>query len=101
MAARPRPSAWSRPRRAPSGLPLILPDRGGAADQAREAGGELYRSGDAASAAKAIRRLVDRGIGRLGEEARARAPGTRTIDAHFADLFAGYEAIADRARRAA
>lgn len=84
-----------------AGLPLIAPDRGGAADQAREAGGELYRSGDAASAAKAIRRLVDRDIGRLGAEARARAADTRTIDAHFADLFAGYEAIADRARRAA
>ncbi|MDB5737056.1 MAG: glycosyltransferase [Sphingomonas bacterium] len=84
-----------------SGLPLIAPDRGGAADQAREAGGEIYRSSDAAAAAQAILRLIDRGIDRLGAEARARAGQSRTIDAHFADLFASYEALVGRERRAA
>ncbi len=83
-----------------AGLPLIAPDRGGAADQARETGGEVYRSGDAASAARAIGRLIDRDLSILGARARARAGETRTIDAHFADLFASYEAIA-RGRRLA
>ena len=84
-----------------SGLPLIAPDRGGAADQAREAGGELYLSGDAASAAQAILRLINRGVGRLGIEARAQAGEVRTMDAHFADLFTSYEAIVSRVRQAA
>jgi alpha-1,6-mannosyltransferase len=84
-----------------SGLPLIAPDLGGASDQARDSGGEVYRAADAASAAQAVVRLIDRGVARLGAEARARAGGTRRLDAHFAELFAGYEAVAGRARVAA
>jgi alpha-1,6-mannosyltransferase len=85
-----------------SGLPLIAPDLGGASDQARDSGGEVYRSADAASAAQAIIRFVDRDPARLGAEARARAGGTRTLDAHFADLFADYEMVmTGRTRRAA
>ena len=84
-----------------SGLPLVAPDRGGAADQARETGGEVYRAADAGSAAEAIVRLIDRGIARLGIEARASAGETRRLDAHFAELFASYEAIANGARVAA
>jgi alpha-1,6-mannosyltransferase len=84
-----------------SGLPLITPDLGGASDQARESGGEIYRSADAASAAQAILRLVDRDPARLGVEARARAATTRTLDAHFADLFAMYAAVTARARQVA
>jgi alpha-1,6-mannosyltransferase len=84
-----------------SGLPLIAPDRGGAADQARESGGEIYRAADAGSAAQAVVRLIDRGVAELGAEARARAAGTRTLDAHFADLFASYERLAARPARAA
>ena len=79
-----------------AGLPLIAPDRGGAADQAREAGGEVYASSDAADAARAILRLIDRGLATAAERARARAGEARTIDAHFADLFVGYEAVARR-----
>ena len=84
-----------------AGLPLIAPDRGGAADQARAGGGELYHAADAASAAEAILRFVARGVARQGAEARARAADMRTLPAHFADLFADYEAIAAGARRAA
>ena len=51
-----------------SGLPLIVPDGGGAADQARLAGGWTYVSGDAASAADAISDFVATG----GGQARAR-----------------------------
>jgi alpha-1,6-mannosyltransferase len=84
-----------------SGLPLIAPDRGGASDQARDSGGEVYRSADAGSAAQAILRFLDRGVERLGAEARARASATRTLDAHFADLFVRYESLVSAARRAA
>lgn len=74
-----------------SGLPLITPDRGAAADHARASNGIVFASGDAVSAAAAIGRFVD-----------ARAAGTltpapdepvRTMDDHFADLFAAFEAM--------
>ena len=53
------------------------------------------------AAAQAIGRLIDRGVERLGAEARARAAATRTLDQHFDELFQRYEAITDRAARAA
>ncbi len=84
-----------------AGLPLIAPDLGGASDQARESGGEVYRSADAGAAAQAILRLIDRGVERLGAEARARAPHTRTLDTHFAELFASYAGVSSGERRAA
>ena len=74
-----------------SGLPLITPDRGAAADHARASNGLTFVSGDPASAAAAIARFVD-----------ARAAGTlpappdepvRTMDDHFRALFAAFEAM--------
>ena len=85
-----------------SGLPLITPDRGAAADHARASNGMTFASGDPVSAAATIGRFVDaRAAGTL-----PRAPNVpvRTMDDHFVDLFAAFEAmIAARepARRAA
>lgn len=83
-----------------SGLHLIAPDRGAAADHANQSGGTVYASGDATSAAEAIGRFVD-----------ARAAGTlpsppdtpvRTMDDHFTALFASFEALrSPKLRRAA
>ena len=75
-----------------SGLPLITPDEGGAADQARASGGWIYRSGDPAAAADAIAQYC------LGRETGVAGPGTdvpdpRTMDDHFQELFAMYEAL--------
>lgn len=70
-----------------SGLPLIAPDMGGAADQARASGGLTYRSADAASATAAI---ISFARGTRGCAASAGAP-PRTIDDHFRVLFATYE----------
>jgi alpha-1,6-mannosyltransferase len=77
-----------------SGLPLIAPDRGGAYDQARASGGVIYRSGSAADAARAIRRFVDAPPSRPSSEAR-------TMDQHFAELFAFYRWLETPAVRAA
>ena len=66
-----------------SGLHLIVPDRGGAADQERAAGGSLYRSASAESAADAI-------IALAGAATAYATPPTRTMDDHFDALFAGY-----------
>ncbi|PZO91721.1 MAG: glycosyl transferase family 1 [Sphingomonas sanxanigenens] len=83
-----------------SGVPVIVPDVGGAADHARGGGGLLYAAGDAASLAAAVRRFAaDRRA--LGLAARASAPQSRTIDAHFADLFGLYASRVHAPRRAA
>lgn len=77
-----------------SGLPLIVPDEGGAADQARDSGGLLYPAGSVAGAAHAIRRFVD-------GEARRPTGSSRTMDEHFADLFDFYRWLDRPMRRAA
>jgi alpha-1,6-mannosyltransferase len=84
-----------------SGLPLIAPDGGGAADQARLAGGWTYVSGDAASAADAISDFVATGGAQARARATADAPDVRTMEAHFADLFALYEDLIRPSRMAA
>ncbi|HEX4736081.1 MAG TPA: glycosyltransferase [Allosphingosinicella sp.] len=69
-----------------SGLPIVAPDRGGAADHARASGGLTFRSGSAADAARAIGDFV-----RTGRKA---APALmRTMEMHFRDLFADYETL--------
>jgi alpha-1,6-mannosyltransferase len=77
-----------------SGLPLIAPDRGGAFDQAQAGGGITYRSGSSADAARAILRFVD------SPPPRPFGP-VRTMDEHFADLFALYRWLETPAARAA
>ncbi len=84
-----------------SGLPLITPDGGGAADQAREGGGWTFSAGDAASAAQAISDFVATGGAQARARAVADAPMVRTMEAHFAELFALYEALVHPTRLAA
>ncbi len=79
---------------AASGLPLIVPDRGGASDHASAAGGIPFASADPADAARAIRNFIDQG--------RRPAPFTaRTMGKHFEDLFALYQSLASSRRMAA
>lgn len=84
-----------------SGLPLIVPDEGGAADLATPATGEHYRSGDARSAAAAILRLLARDPAALRAATRAAAAQSLSINVHFDRLFALYGKARDGARRAA
>ncbi len=73
---------------AASGLPLIVPDRGGASDHARAAGGFCFAAADPADAARAIRAFV--------RSARPpnRAQSVRTMTHHFSELFAQYQHLA-------
>ena len=81
-----------------SGLPLIAPDRGAAADHARASNGITFASGDPASAAAAIGRFVDaRNAGTLLPPPDA---PVRTMDDHFVDLFAAFEAMVAAAGQA-
>jgi len=83
-----------------SGLPLIVPDEGGAADQARACNGWIYRAGDPVAAAEAISQYcLGRETGVAGPSAEITPP--RTMDDHFRELFATYESlIAPNARAA-
>jgi alpha-1,6-mannosyltransferase len=74
-----------------SGVPMLLPDGGAAADHLVPGAGGHYAAADAASLAEAMRGFVRRGPARALSTARAAAPATRTMDAHFAELFALYE----------
>src|SRR6185369_13161028 len=79
-----------------SGIPLIVPDRGGAADHAGGGAGVRYAAGNAQAAARAI---VDLFAGQVALSAEP-VPVVTTAD-HFARLFAEYERIAGAARQAA
>ena len=76
-----------------SGIPLIVPDRGAAADQLVEGAGTTYAAGREHSLEQAIARFVNRGP-ELQRAAAARASCSRTMDEHFAELFACYLALA-------
>jgi alpha-1,6-mannosyltransferase len=74
-----------------SGLPIVTPNQGAAADLARPAFAETYAPGDARSAAAAIHRMLDRDPKSLRAATLAAAAGARTLDDHFLDLFDAYE----------
>jgi alpha-1,6-mannosyltransferase len=74
-----------------SGLPVIVPDRGGAAELADASCAELYPPGDADACARAIERLLDRPRAVLSLAAGVHAArAVRDLDHHFRDLFALY-----------
>ena len=76
-----------------SGVPLVIPDRGGCSHFADPAASEIYRSGDTDSASAAIRRLFMRPSGALRAAALRAARSVRSDTRHFTDLFAQYEGL--------
>lgn len=72
-----------------SGIPVIVPDRGGAADHAADGAGITYAAGSAEAAAEAITRFIDGPPLPLGA-----VPASRTMRDHFAALFDDYAGIA-------
>jgi alpha-1,6-mannosyltransferase len=73
-----------------SGLPLIVPDAGGARDQAVEGQGICYRAGDGAALSAALSAFLADAPHRRRTRAAAAASGVRVMDDHFADLFGRY-----------
>lgn len=74
-----------------SGLPLVVPDVGGAADLSAPAYAETYAPGDAAACAAAIERLLDRrGPALRSAVERAADERVGTMADHFDALFAFY-----------
>jgi len=70
-----------------SGVPVIVPDRGGAADHARGGAGITYRAGSALSAAQATLKLLHN-LPKAPQVAE-----TTTTQGHFEALFADYAQV--------
>ena len=66
-----------------SGVPVVVPDRGGAAEQADRGGGLTYRSADRGDLARAVLELGAQGWPRSGGQ-------VQTMSGHFQQLFAHY-----------
>lgn len=84
-----------------SGVPMIVPDRGGALDQCVPGGGIAYASADRLSLVDAIGALLDSGLDAARARAVAAAADVRLMDDHFADLFALYGHLVMERRDAA
>jgi alpha-1,6-mannosyltransferase len=80
-----------------SGLPLIVPDDGGAFDQLADGAGIAYRAGDAASLAQNLARWLPQ-LAADRRKAVALAGQVPTLDQHFATLQARYRALQHRRR---
>jgi alpha-1,6-mannosyltransferase len=78
-----------------SGLPLIVPDRGGAYEQLAEGCGFAYRSGSERSLSDALLRFIESGPDRV-RQAAIRSSLVRDVDHHFRDLFARYISLPPR-----
>jgi len=76
-----------------SGIPIIVPDEGGASDQAAQGVGLRYRAAQTDSLAAAITTFVTSGPEVQRRHATALAPSTMTMDDHFRQLFAAYRQI--------
>jgi alpha-1,6-mannosyltransferase len=77
-----------------SGLPIIVPDQGGAADLADPSYSETYAPGDIAACGAAIEALLDRDRDALVAGcARAARHEIGTMDDHFRQLFGLYERL--------
>ncbi len=78
-----------------SGLPVVVPDRGGASDFAARARSAVYPTGDAEGCASAIVRLLTADPGAVAAQ-RDRSGSVRSAEAHFESLFALYQDLIDR-----
>ncbi|MBW2404164.1 MAG: glycosyltransferase, partial [Deltaproteobacteria bacterium] len=79
-----------------SGLPVMVPNQGGAADLADPSYSETYAPGDVADCAVAIGALLDRDRDMLVAAcARAAQQDVGTMDDHFDQLFELYERLID------
>jgi alpha-1,6-mannosyltransferase len=77
-----------------AGTPVIVPDRGGAADLGLAGASAIYRTGKAGDAAAAILTLLAQDRDALSRAALAGADARiSTVEQHFARLFAFYQGL--------
>ncbi|MGH7295894.1 MAG: glycosyltransferase, partial [Polyangiaceae bacterium] len=75
------------------GLPVVVPDRGGASESAAPASGEIYASLDVAACEAAIVRLLERDREQLQASARDAAARVPTAAGHVARVVAVYDSM--------
>jgi alpha-1,6-mannosyltransferase len=75
------------------GLPVVVPDQGGAAEQAEAAFAETYESGDPIACAAAIERLLSRDRASLRQGAREAATRVWSTEHHFEELVQLYQRL--------
>jgi alpha-1,6-mannosyltransferase len=75
------------------GLPVVVPDRGGAGESADESCAEFYASLDSESCAAAIERVLARDPAELRTRAHRAAAAVTTVQQHFAQVLAVYERL--------
>jgi len=78
-----------------SGVPVIVPNRGGASEQLTRGAGRAYRAGSERSLAQAIAAFIDRDPAEQRRVA-VQSSRVRTMDEHFRELFGCYSALAPR-----
>lgn len=83
-----------------SGLPVVVPDCGGASDFAPRARSAVYRIGDSDACAAAILRLAASEVAGSGPARLDRNLPVRSSDAHFAALFGLYQKMIERKAKA-
>jgi alpha-1,6-mannosyltransferase len=86
---------------AASGLPLIVPNEGGAASILAMGAGQAFESRDVNALAAAIDQVHQNGLADLRLEACRRANSIPTIGVHFEALFARYASLVGGVARAA
>lgn len=82
-----------------AGLPVVVPDRGGAAALVRGGAGERYAAGDAVACATAIERVLERDREWSRAACRRAASTIASLDDHFAALFERYRVLASARER--
>jgi alpha-1,6-mannosyltransferase len=75
------------------GLPVIVPDAGGASENVDRSCGEVYRGLDGRACAAAVERILARERGELGARALDAASHVPTLAQHFARVVATYEEL--------
>ncbi|MGB7654990.1 MAG: glycosyltransferase [Novosphingobium sp.] len=73
-----------------SGVPVVVPDRGGAAEQADGGGGLTYRSADRGDLARAVLELGASGWPRSSGQAQTMRGHFERLFAHYRDLIAAH-----------
>ena len=80
-----------------SGLPLVIPDRGGAMDFGNPDYSEVYATGKSDAMAEAILKIIDRDRKSLAEACKSAAQNyVRSVDDHFDELFSYYSTLVEK-----
>ena len=82
-----------------AGLPVVVPDQGGACESVDARAGEVYASGDAEACAAAVTRLLARDRGELRDAALDAATKIGSVESHFEAVLDVYRERLARRRR--